>query len=95
LVSFISPYKRHRENARGEIDNFIEVHVNCPFSECERRDVKGLYKKARAGEVENFTGINDPYEAPDNPEIEVKTDQCTVEEGVEQIYQHLKERSLI
>jgi adenylyl-sulfate kinase len=95
LVSFISPYKKHRDMARDEVSNFIEVHVNCALEECERRDVKGMYKKARQGEIQNFTGINDPYEAPDSPEIEVKTDQCTIEEGVEQIYQHLKEKSFI
>ncbi len=95
LVSFISPYKKHREIARGEIDNFIEVHVNCPIEECERRDVKGMYKKARKGEIQNFTGINDPYEAPVVPEIEVRTDENSVGECVEHIYKYLDDEKLL
>lgn len=72
---FISPLKENRHKVREIIgsDNFIEIFVDTPLEECERRDVKGLYKKARAGEIENFTGIDAPFEAPDNPEIKVET----------------------
>ncbi|OIO49827.1 MAG: adenylyl-sulfate kinase [Parcubacteria group bacterium CG1_02_41_12] len=95
LVSFISPYKKHRETARMEVDNFIEVHVNCPLEECERRDVKGMYKKARAGEIQNFTGIDDPYEAPECPELELMTHKCSVDECVEEIVGYLQKKKLI
>lgn len=92
LVSFISPYRKHREHARSEIDNFVEVHVHCPIDVCEQRDVKGLYKKARAGELANFTGIDDPYEEPESPELVIRTHELSVEEAVDDLYRHLKER---
>lgn len=69
----ISPYQHIRQHARSEIGNYVQVHVNCPLEVCERRDPKGLYKKARSGLIENFTGITDPYEVPKNSEIEVNT----------------------
>ncbi|MFO8020243.1 MAG: adenylyl-sulfate kinase [Promethearchaeia archaeon] len=81
LASFVSPYNEIRAEIRDEIDNFILVYVNCPLEVCEERDVKGMYAKARAGEIENFTGIDDPFEEPDNYEIEVRTDKQTVEES--------------
>jgi len=74
LVAAISPYRKTREEVRQKIGNFIEVYVNAPLEVCEQRDVKGLYKKARAGEIQNFTGISDPYEPPIDPEIECRTD---------------------
>ena len=74
LVSAISPYCDIREEMRHYIGNFVEVYVNAPLSVCEQRDVKGLYKKARAGEIKHFTGIDDPYEEPLSPEVECKTD---------------------
>src|SRR4028119_694435 len=74
LVSAISPYQETRQEVRHRIGNFVEVYVNAPLEVCEKRDVKGLYKKARSGEIKNFTGINDPYQPPLNPEVECRTD---------------------
>ncbi len=92
LAAFVSPYKVDRENIRNIVgaENFIEIFVNTPLEECERRDVKGLYAKARAGEILNFTGINAPYEAPENPDIEIDTTQKTVDEAVSEIVEHIK-----
>jgi len=73
IVAAISPYREIRDEVRGRIGRFVEVHVNCPMDELVRRDVKGLYKKALAGELANFTGVSDPYEAPLNPEVVVDT----------------------
>ena len=99
LSSFISPYRADRNNVRKLHDesgfDFIEVFVDCPLAEAERRDPKGLYKKARAGEIKNFTGIDDPYEAPENPEIHLRTDQMTVEEEVSMIINYLVEKGLL
>ena len=89
LNSFVSPTIEIRNSAKqiiGEKD-FLEVFVNTPLEICEARDVKGLYKKARAGEIKGFTGIDSPYEAPQNPDIEVRTENQTIEESVGQIYQ--------
>jgi len=74
IVAAISPYRESRNLARAEIGNFIEVYVECPLQTCMERDVKGLYAKAKRGEIENFTGISDPYEPPANPEISLRTD---------------------
>ncbi|MBP93486.1 MAG: adenylyl-sulfate kinase [Flavobacteriaceae bacterium] len=76
LAAFVSPYKKDRENIKSIVKdvNFVEVYVNTSIEECERRDVKGLYKKARAGEIKNMTGISAPYEAPENPDIEILTE---------------------
>lgn len=87
LTAFISPFVEEREmvkNLVGE-DRYIEVYVDCPLEECEKRDVKGLYAKARRGEISNFTGISSPFEVPQNPAVTVKTAEVSVEEGVEQI----------
>jgi adenylylsulfate kinase len=89
LVSFISPYIASREAARKKTTNFIEVFVKCPVEVCIERDVKGLYKKAINGEIENFTGISHPYEDPLNPEIIVETDKETPEESVLKIIDFL------
>ena len=95
LNSFISPYRADRDQVRKLHEeggyNFIEVHVDCSLSCAEERDPKGLYKKARAGEIKNFTGIDDPYEAPLNPEITLHTDQMTLEDEVETILNYLQE----
>jgi adenylyl-sulfate kinase len=91
LVSFISPYIEKRDNARKETTNFIEVFVKCPLEVLVERDVKGLYKKAMAGEIENFTGVSDPYEDPPNPEIVVETDKETLEESVKKVMEYLEE----
>lgn len=92
LTSFISPFEMDRENARKLIGDsqFIEIYVATPLEECERRDVKGLYKKARAGEIPNFSGINSPYEIPQNPQIMVNTEGKTVEESADYIMEELK-----
>jgi len=82
LCSFISPYKVARDQVRAETTNFIEVYIDVTLDTVMARDVKGLYKKAIAGEIPNFTGVSDPYEAPENPEIVVKTGEQTLEESV-------------
>lgn len=91
IVSLISPYRKIREYARKEIGNFVEVFVNCPVEICEKRDPKGLYKKARAGEIKDFTGISAPYEEPLNPEVVVNTHLETPEESCEKIIEKIKE----
>ncbi len=95
IASFISPYREARENVRRQTTNFIEVYVNASVEACAARDVKGLYAKAFAGELKDFTGVNDPYEAPENPEIILYTDQETFEESVSRIIAYLEERGLI
>ena len=99
LSSFISPYRGDRDEVRALHDaanlNFVEVHVDCALSEAEKRDPKGLYKKARAGEIKNFTGIDDPYEAPTKPEIHLHTDQMTLEEEVVIVIDYLVNNGII
>ena len=99
LSSFISPYLRDRELVRQIHEEagmtFIEVFVDCSLEAAESRDPKGLYKKARAGEIKNFTGIDDPYEAPENAEIHLRTDKQTLEDEVTQIIEQLREWGLI
>lgn len=91
MVSAISPYREIRDEVRQKIVNFVEVYVNAPLEICEQRDVKGLYKRARAGEIKNFTGIDDPYEPPLNPEVECRTDLETLEESVSKVIAKLQE----
>ncbi len=95
LVSAISPYREIREEVRGKIGSFVEVFVNAPLNVCEDRDVKGLYKRARAGEIKSFTGIDDPYEPPFNPEVECRTDLETLEESVAKVWNKLTELGYI
>lgn len=95
LASFISPYAKTRDYVRNETTNFIEVFVSTPLEVCEERDVKGMYAKARSGEIKNFTGISDPYEAPVNPDIEVPTQNQTVEESVDFLIEELGKRGLL
>lgn len=95
LVPVISPYRAIREEMRANIDNFVEVFVNAPLSVCESRDVKGLYKKVRAGQIKQFTGIDDPYEPPTNPEVECRTDLEELDESVDKIFNKLKESGYI
>lgn len=99
LSSFISPYKADRDEVRALHDaaglSFVEVHVDCSLRIAEERDPKGLYKKARAGEIRNFTGIDDPYEAPVNPEIHLKTDDMTLEEEVGIVIDYLVQNGII
>lgn len=92
LTSFISPFQKDRELARSIIgEDFVEIYVSTPLEECENRDVKGLYKKARNGEIPVFTGISSPYEAPEQPEIQIDTTDLTVEQAVTQLLQYLEE----
>jgi adenylyl-sulfate kinase len=95
LCSFISPYRARRAKSREEIGEFIEVFVDCPVEECAKRDVKGMYAKAFAGEIANFTGVSDPYEEPENPEIVCHTAQETVEESTAKIIAYLEEHGYI
>lgn len=95
LASFISPYQATRDMVRSQVTNFIEVYVAVSLEEAIRRDVKGLYKKALAGEIPNFTGVSDPYEPPVDPEIVINTDEETVEESLAKIIAKLEELALI
>jgi len=94
LGAFVSPYRKDRKDIENIVhpDNFIEIFVNTSIEECERRDVKGLYKKARAGEIKNMTGISAPYEAPINPHLEIKTESESIEDAVARILLFLKDR---
>ncbi|MEH1869063.1 MAG: adenylyl-sulfate kinase [Nostoc sp.] len=91
LVSVISPYRAIREEIKERIGDFIEVYVNAPLEVCEQRDVKGLYKKARAGEIKNFTGIDDLYEIPLEPDVECKTNQESISQSANKILAKLEE----
>ena len=91
LAAFVSPYKKDREVVKQIVgpDKFIEIYVNTSLAACESRDVKGLYKKARAGEIKNMTGISAPYQAPTHPDLEIITDRQTIQESVAVIMQFL------
>ncbi|KAJ1304961.1 hypothetical protein OPQ81_006093 [Rhizoctonia solani] len=99
ITSFISPYRSDRQFAREIHEKaglkFIEVYIDAPLSVVEARDPKGLYKKARAGEIKDFTGVSAPYEAPENAEIHIRTDQSPVEDAVRQIVDYLSNQRLI
>jgi adenylylsulfate kinase len=99
ITSFISPYRRDRDLVRKLHDDaklpFLEVYVECAIEEAEKRDPKGLYKKARAGELKGFTGIDDPYEAPENAEVVLRTDRSSVAESVGELLAALEERRLL
>ena len=90
LATFVSPYIERRGKTREEIGEYIEVYVKASIQECIKRDVKGMYKKALAGEIKNFTGVDDPYEEPPNPEIIVDTDKETVEESVKIVLEYME-----
>ena len=92
IAAFVSPYKKDRENIRSIVKdvNFVEIFINTSLEECERRDVKGLYQKARRGEIKNMTGISAPYEAPENPDIEIKTEEETIQQSVICIVDYIK-----
>ena len=94
LSAFISPFKQDRQLARDLLDQgeFIEVFIDTPLSECEKRDPKGLYERARKGEIKNFTGIDSPYEPPENPEIRIMNGEVSVDDAVEQIINYLHKR---
>ena len=97
VTAFISPYKQDRDNVRQlfEEQEFIEVYTECSIETCEQRDPKGLYKKARTGEIPEFTGISAPYEPPEEPEIIINTEDNSVESSVNQILSYLKEHRYI
>lgn len=97
LTAFISPYKEDREKVRELLDEdeFIEIYMKASVETCEKRDPKGLYKKARAGEIKGFTGIDAPYEEPTNAELTIETDKQTVEEAVDRIINYLKEKGYL
>ncbi|MBW2982264.1 adenylyl-sulfate kinase [Candidatus Woesearchaeota archaeon] len=96
ITAFISPYAKDRHIVRNKLGkDFIEIYVKCSLEECEKRDPKGLYKKARAREIKDFTGISHPYEEPKNPELMIETDKIKVQEAVEKIYNYLKEKCII
>ena len=95
ISAAISPYREVRDYNRQQIGNFIEIYVTCSIEELTRRDVKGLYKKALAGEIRNFTGISDPYEAPVNPEITIDSEQEREPESVKHILEYLEQHEWI
>jgi adenylylsulfate kinase len=97
LAAFVSPYRADREEIRSLLSEgeFVEVFVDTPLSECELRDPKGLYKKARAGEIKNFTGISDPYESPEKPEIHINNYGCSISEVVTELLTQLQEANLL
>lgn len=97
LTAFISPFREDRKRARKiiENENFGEIYISTSIEECEKRDVKGLYKKARDGEIKNFTGIDSPYEPPENAEVTVDTTGKSIEESAEEIINYLKSRKVL
>ena len=97
MTAFISPFREDRVAVRNLISNsdFIEIYCKASLKTCEARDVKGLYKRARAGEIKNYTGIDSPYEAPDNPELIIDTDKETLDESVSRIYSFLERKAII
>jgi adenylylsulfate kinase len=97
MTAFISPFREDRVAVRNLISNsdFIEIYCKASLETCEARDVKGLYKRARAGEIKNYTGIDSPYEAPNNPELIIDTDKETLDESVSRIYSFLERKAII
>src|ERR671927_525156 len=95
ITAAISPYRAIREEARAMIKDFVEVFADAPLDVCEQRDVKGLYAKARAGEIKGFTGVDDPYEPPENPEVVCRTDRESVEESAQKVIDKLVEMKFI
>jgi adenylylsulfate kinase len=97
INSFISPTKETRDLARDIVgqDDFLEIYINAPISVCESRDVKGLYKKARAGEIQGFTGINQAYEEPENPAFELRTDLQSIDESVDILFTFIKKHIIL
>lgn len=95
IVALVSPYREGRNNARKLLPKFVEVFVKAPLEICEKRDVKGMYKLAREGKIKNFTGVDDPYEEPENPEVICETDKETPEESAQKIILFLEQKNLI
>lgn len=97
LAAFVSPLKKHREKVRqiiGERD-FIEIYCRCPVEICEKRDPKGMYKKARAGEIKEYTGVSAPYEEPENPDLIIDTHLLTLEESIEKVFKFVEEKVML
>ncbi len=92
IASFISPYQKQREELQRNVNNYIEIYVNASLEVCEARDPKGLYKKARKGEIKNFTGISDPYDEPQNPALELRTDKATPEECIAEVINFISKK---
>lgn len=97
MNAFISPFKIDRDRIRGLVPHgeFLEIFCNCPIEVCEERDIKGFYKKARKGEIKEFTGISSPYEAPENPDLEIDTSANSVDDCVQMIMSFLKDRGVV
>ncbi len=95
LATFVSPYKERRNKTRKEIGNFVEIYIRCPIEVCKKRDVKGMYKKALLGEIKDFTGVDDPYEEPENPELIIDTDNEAVNESVQKVLKKLEDLGYI
>ncbi len=95
IAAAISPYRNLRQEVRATNTNFVEVFTDCPLDTLVERDVKGLYKKALAGEIKNFTGVSDPYEEPDNPEVRIDSDAETPEESAGKVWEYLVKSGLI
>jgi adenylylsulfate kinase len=96
VTAFISPYRADRDQVRALMpEHFVEVHVDCPIAVCEQRDVKGLYQKARAGQIPEFTGVSAPYEEPLTPELTLRTGEQTIEESVRQVIACLEGRGIV
>ena len=95
LATFVSPYIERRQKTREEIGEYVEVYVKASVDECIKRDVKGMYKKALAGEIKDFTGVDDPYEEPPHPEILVDTESETVDESVEKVLRYLEKNGYL
>jgi adenylylsulfate kinase len=95
VVAAISPYRDVREEVRANVGSFVEVYVHCPIEVLAERDVKGLYKKALAGEIASFTGVSDPYEPPVNPEVTIDSSTERIEESVEKVWSQLQKLGFI
>ncbi len=95
LATFVSPYRERRAKTRQEIGSFVEVYTRCPVEVCMERDVKGMYEKALAGEIKNFTGVDDPYEEPENPELILDTDKESIDECAQRVLEKLEELGYI
>jgi adenylylsulfate kinase len=95
LATFVSPYRERRAKTREEIGDFVEVYTRCPVEVCIERDVKGMYEKALSGEISNFTGVNDPYEEPEDPELVLDTDKDDIEECARKVIARLRELEYI
>ncbi|MEA3398594.1 MAG: sulfate adenylyltransferase [Patescibacteria group bacterium] len=95
IASFISPYRKQREELKAKAHNFVEIFIDTPLELCEQRDPKGMYKKARSGEIKQFTGVSDPYEVPENPDIHIKSGEWEIERSVDEIVKYLRDKGYI